>query len=214
MSQTLDADAVDERPKLGLGFWLPWLAGLAAIAAVFVAGMWMLAPRMGSIWGSVAGGTGVIAFTLALIGYCFLPRRTLRRRGFEDRMRPAARRYMWRFLPAMMSYVAVLIVAISYANAAEPSGVAAWLVALAPAVPLLFAIRAVALFLIEEDDEYLRERLYRQVAAATALTLAVCTVWGFLDLFGVVPHVELWVVFPIWGGCLVPAQFLLQRRSR
>jgi hypothetical protein len=27
----------------------------------------------------------------------------------------------------------------------------------------------------------------------------VCTTVGFLDMFGVVPHLELWVIFPMWA---------------
>ena len=50
-------------------------------------------------------------------------------------------------------------------------------------------------------------------AIATGLALAVCTVWGFLDQFEVVPHLPLWAAFLIWACCLVPAQFLLQRRD-
>jgi hypothetical protein len=140
--------------------------------------------------------------------------RRLQKLGLGERMRPAYRRYMWRFLPAMFGYVGVLLAAISYANAAHPTGLVAWLVALAPSVPVLLAIRAVALVLTDEDDEYLRERMYRTYAVATALTLAACTVWGFLDLFELVAHVQLWAVFPIWAVCLVPAQLLLQGGRR
>lgn len=215
MTPTLPADAVgDETPKLGARFWAMWWAGAAAIGIVFMTALMMLRPSMDTPWGTVAGGVGVIAFTLALIGWCMVPMRTLQKRGLGERMRPAYRRYMWRFLPAMFGYVVVLLAAISYSNAADPSGIVAWLVALAPAVPVLLAIRAIALLLTDENDEYLRQRMYRTFAMATALTLAVCTVWGFLDLFELVPHVQLWAAFPIWAVCMIPAQLLLHRGSK
>jgi hypothetical protein len=41
--------------------------------------------------------------------------------------------------------------------------------------------------------------------------MAICTVVGFLDLFGAIPHIELWVVFPLWAVCMA-AGFLATRR--
>ena len=87
------------------------------------------------------------------------------------------------------------------------------LAALAPSVPLLFAIRAMMLFLKEETDEFLRSRMLEGWSLAAGLTLAVCTVWGFLDQFEIVPHLPLWTAFLIWACCLIPAQFLLARRD-
>jgi len=135
------------------------------------------------------------------------------RHPLVKQMRPAVRRYMERFLPAMLLYIAVFEAATWCYKRWHPSGVEAVLVALAPALPILFAIRAMTLFLKEETDEFLRSRMLESWAIATGLALAVCTVWGFLDQFEVVPHLPLWAVFPIWAGCLVPAQFLLQRRD-
>jgi hypothetical protein len=214
MSQGQHAVDEDQTPKLGPRFWVVWWVGLAVLAAAFAIGLSMLAPRMLSPWGAVAGGLCVIAFTLAFIGWSFVPMRTLQKRGHGERMRPATRRYMRRFLPAMLGYVVVLLGSLYYANTAHPSGIVAWLVALAPTVPVLLAIRAIALVLIEEDDEYLRERLYRTFALATTWTLAACTVWGFLDTFELVPHVALWAVFPLWASCIGPAQLLLNRGRR
>lgn len=215
MTPIASADAVEEpSAKLGVRFWMLWSTGFAAILVVFGGGLAMLRPWMGAVWGSIAGGTGVIAFTLALIGWCMLPAYIQQKRGVAERMRPAYRRYMWRFLPAMSGYVVVLLLAIGYANRAEPTGMLAWLVAIAPAVPVLFAIRAIALLIPEETDEYLRLRNYRVFALTTTFTLAVCTVWGFLDLFGRVPHVQLWAVFPIWAVCMIPAQIAVHRSGR
>jgi len=49
---------------------------------------------------------------------------------------------------------------------------------------------------------------------ATGGLLAVATVWGFLEMFGLVPHIESWAAFPIWAVCLAPAQVLARRRYR
>jgi hypothetical protein len=184
--------------SLGAGFWAGWVAGMAAAIVAFV-GVIFLFTQFGSPGGPMVGGTIVVAFTLALIGVAAIPNLVRRKRGFGERMRPAYRRYMARFLPAMFAYVFLLMSAVSYANSAEPTGVIAWAVAIAPAIPILFAIRAIFLLPREEDDEYQRDRINRSYAWATGATLMVCTSVGFLDMFGVVPHFELWIAFPMWA---------------
>jgi hypothetical protein len=127
-------------------------------------------------------------------------------------MRPAARRYMARFLPAMLIYVAVFEAATWYYLRLHPTGLKAVLAGLAPSLPVLFAIRAMILFLKEESDEFLRSRMLESWSLATGLALALCTMWGFLDQFEVVPHLPLWAAFPIWAACLLPAHIIVQKR--
>ena len=78
--------------------------------------------------------------------------------------------------------------------------------ALAPAAPLLFVLWAMMRALEEQTDDYQRARMRSSFGWATAFTLAVCTVWGFLETFRLVPHVPMWVVFPLFAAGLVPAQ--------
>jgi hypothetical protein len=191
-------ETAESGTSLGGGFWAGWTAGMAATLGAFGGAIYLFL-QSGSPGGPMAGGVIVVAFTLALIGIANIPNSVRRKRGFGERMRPAYRRYMWRFLPAMFAYVFLLMAAVSYANSAEPTGVVAWAVAIAPAIPILFAIRAIFLLPREEDDEYQRDRINRAYAWATGATLMVCTTVGFLDMFGVVPHLELWVIFPMWA---------------
>ena len=44
--------------------------------------------------------------------------------------------------------------------------------------------------LIEEKDEYLRSLLVRQMLVATGLTMVVATIYGFLENYGLVGHVD------------------------
>jgi hypothetical protein len=192
--------------KLGQRFWVLWGLTLVAILAAFAAAMVFAVPRMNGWLEGIGGGAIVLVFTSVLIIHSMAPMRTLQKRGLEGKMRPAYRRYMWRFLPAMFAYSILLIGAVTYVNEIEPTGVAAWIAGLAPALPVLFAIRAIMLLPREEDDEFLRDGIYQTSVWATGGTLAVCTVYGFLDLFSVVPHVQLWAVFPIWAVCLGFAQ--------
>jgi hypothetical protein len=190
-----------DEPRTGLGpiFWAAWLASMLSISGLFVAAMWWITPQMESLPGMAMGGLAVIVFTGGLIGLSMIPYRLRQKRGIEGQMRAPYRRYALRFLPAMFGYVVLLMLAVWYAKQAAPTGIVAWAIAIAPALPLLLAIRAIFLLPREEDDEYQRDRLYRAYAWATGATLAICTIWGFLDMFSVVSHAEMWVAFPIWA---------------
>jgi hypothetical protein len=184
--------------SLGTGFWAGWAAGMATAIGAFAGAIYLFL-QSGSPGGPMVWGVIVVAFTLALTAIANIPNMVRRKRGFGERMRAPYRRYVLRFMPAMFAYVLLLMAAVSYANSAEPTGWVAWAVAIAPAIPLIFAIRAIFLLPREEDDEYMRERIHRSYVWATGATLMVCTTVGFLDMFGVVPHLELWVIFPMWA---------------
>jgi hypothetical protein len=197
--ETTLADAPEPSANLGAGFWTAWGVGFAAVLAAFAGAMWLMFPHLETVAGKIAGGFVVIGFTVALIVTANIPNQVRRKRGVGERMREPYRRYTRRFLPAMFAYVVLLMGAITYAQEAKPEGVIAWLVAIAPALPLIFAVRAIFLLPVEEDDEYQRARIYQAYAWATGATLMVCTAAGFLDMFGVVPHLPLWIIFPVWS---------------
>ena len=132
----------EPQATLGLGFWAFWLIGMLAVSAAFSATMWWLQPRMESLSGLAMGGLAVLVFTGALIGLAQIPYRIRQKRGLEGRMREPYRRYALRFLPAMIGYVILLLLAVWYAKQAQPTGLIALAIAVAPALPLLLAIRA------------------------------------------------------------------------
>lgn len=185
-------------PKLGWRFWTAWGGAAALITGGFVA-LIMIAHRQ-----ILVVHYAPIMFLAIMWMLAMAPYMTMRMRGITPPTRAPQRRYVARFLPAMMVYTIVFLAALNYAQSAHPRGVLAWAVALAPAVPLLFAIRAVGLLVKEEDDEYTRAQTVSSYIWATNFTLTVCTIWGFLALFRLVPHLDLWIVFPIWAVGLVP----------
>lgn len=183
------------------GVWVLW----AAIVAYFAGMLFVPRPFKAAIG---LGGMAVLCF--AVLGFvCWLAPRS----PALKHMRPAMRRYVTRFLPAVMLYAVIFEADIWYFARMQPTGFVAALAALAPTVPVLFAIRAMVTFLKEETDEYLRSRALETWALATGLALSVCTVWGFLDQFEVVPHLPLWAAFPLWACCIGPALLLLNRRT-
>ena len=126
-------------------------------------------------------------------------------------LRPTARRLVVRIASPIALYIALVAAITWYDRALQPTGVAAGLMALASSVPFLVTIRALMLFLKEESDEFLRTRILESWSLAAAGALAICTLYGFLDQFAVVPHLPLWAVFPAWIACLFPAQQLVNR---
>lgn len=115
---------------------------------------------------------------------------------------PAQRRYTVRFLTAMTGYVVALLTANYVMAHHHPQGVPLFLLSLLPALPLLVAIAVMGIYLREEQDEYIRAQIVRGIVLATGMTLAACTVWGFLEEGGIAPHQPAWIVFPVWAVAL------------
>lgn len=118
-------------------------------------------------------------------------------------MNPAYRRYARRMLPLSLVYVGAIALATRLipANAAADAQTVA--LALLPGLAVIGWIWAMGRLLVELEDEYLRMLEVRKFLVATGLTLAVCSVWGLLQLFAPsVPKLPLFFVFPLWALCL------------
>ena len=126
----------------------------------------------------------------------------------------AAKRYARRFFTAMSAYVVLLVLAIGAFIQLQPTGLLAYALAVAPALPLVAAIAVIGIYLREETDEFERAILAESALWATAGLLATASVWGFLELFHLVQHAESWIAFPLWAMFFGPAQILARRRYR
>lgn len=129
------------------------------------------------------------------------------------KLNPAEKRYLTRFFPAMIAYVAVMAFEKILFRDAAPSTAAAWALATAPAVPILGLIAAMGLYLAEETDEYLRLQHAKATLIATGLTLSVATVWGFLEDFKLVPHAPAYWAFVVFCAGLGLARGLIKARG-
>ena len=109
-------------------------------------------------------------------------------------MRPALRRYGNRLAAIMVVYFLVLMGAVSLYEQGLTAGSLGYVVALAPAAPLVGVFIIMGRLLREETDEFLREVTRTAFVWSGALTLCEATVWGFLETFGKVPHVWMWAV--------------------
>ncbi|GAM04389.1 hypothetical protein [Novosphingobium sp. MBES04] len=112
---------------------------------------------------------------------------------------PAYRRYLRRFIPITFVYVALFALATWVIPDDAPASVLTVGVAILPGLAVLGWIWAMARLLVELQDEYLRMLEVRKFLVATALTLAVCSVWGILELYSPqVPKLPIFFVFPMW----------------
>ena len=110
----------------------------------------------------------------------------------------AQRRYLIRLAISMLAYLTTLALALRLVGGGAVTGPAAVAVALLPAVSVAGVFWAVGRLLVEESDEYRRMLLVRQTLVATGFTLTLATMWGFLENFGLVAHVDAFYIIVLW----------------
>lgn len=111
---------------------------------------------------------------------------------------PAFRRYNRRILLLSLVYAVCLFGAVYSFKHHLLTGPLAWIVALAPALAVIGFFVTIGRYLVEEQDEYLRFQMVRQALIATGFAMAVATAWGFLENFGLVPHVYAYHAAILW----------------
>lgn len=124
------------------------------------------------------------------------------------------RRYMRRFMPSMTAYVVLLIGSNFVIDRFQPQGVALLALAVLPALAIVAVIWAMAMWVVEQSDEFIRMRMVQAMLFATALLLAVMTVWAFVEDTGMVPARPRHLAFPLWCVGLVIGQTVLWLRDR
>lgn len=126
----------------------------------------------------------------------------------------AIRRYTARFAVVMALYVVFLLVAVRVFTHYHPAGVLAWLLAILPSIPIIGVLIVVGLYLAEEKDEFQRMLLVQSMLWSIGGTLALTTVWGFLENFLHVPHFDLYLVFPLFWFLVGVSTPILRARYR
>ena len=111
---------------------------------------------------------------------------------------PAQGRYVKR-----MFWAALLMVLLSAAanfgiRLGHVTGVAAYLLAVLPAAPIVLALLVTGAYLVEEKDEFQRNLYIQALLGGIALTLSLTTVWGNLEDFVHVRHLDLIWVYPMF----------------
>ena len=111
---------------------------------------------------------------------------------------PAWKRYNVRVIWLSLLYCAFLLPAVyGFKHQLVPHSVS-YVVAVLPALPIIGIFGAIGRYLVEEQDEYVRMLMVRQILWASGLTLSFATAWGFLDNFGLVSHVDGYWIVVVW----------------
>jgi hypothetical protein len=179
--------------------------------AAMVAANWRIAITMASFAVAMIGGALlVVHFRLGMLGAVMLVLiaiafTTILMRGISRQMAanqcgsPAMLRYNRRMMYSSIGYMAALLGSVYLHNAKLVSGPLLWAAALVPAGFVLGMVWAMAMLIVEEQDEYLRYRVIRVMLFGTGGLLAVATVWGFLEQFRLVVHVPAWAAVPVFA---------------
>ncbi len=125
----------------------------------------------------------------------------------------ATKRYLKRFIPTMGLYVVLLPLSIWLYRHTQPNAAEVYFLALGPAAPILAVIAIVGAYL-KEADEFHRAILTQGMLWGLAMTLAITTVWGFLEMYGRAPHQEAYLVFPLFCAASGLAMPIVMRRYR
>ena len=113
-------------------------------------------------------------------------------------MSPAMKRYNWRVIWLSLLYAVFLLAAIFGFKHHLFGGIAAYIAAILPAIPIIGIFGAMGRYLVEEQDEYVRMLTVRQSLWASGFALSIATIWGFLESFDLVEHVDSYSVAIIW----------------
>lgn len=168
------------------------LWGLAFVLGTFgVAGLSVVAD-----FGSALSSALFVAAMLLLIPFLRAAERNQRIKGCAS---SASSHYNRRMLVASMLYVITLMGAIWLSKVATYPAPVYVAIAIAPSLPIIGMVWAMARLLVEEEDEYLRSRHIHHSLVATGIVLTLATVWGFLEQFNVVVHIPAYWVFPAWA---------------
>ena len=115
---------------------------------------------------------------------------------------PAWCRYNIRVIRLSALYTLFLIAAVYGFKHHLLAGGLAYVVAVLPALPIIGIFAAMGRYLVEEQDEYVRMLMVRQTLWASGFALSVATVWGFLENFDLVGHVDSYYIVILWFGGL------------
>jgi hypothetical protein len=120
----------------------------------------------------------------------------------------AWKRYNWRVVWLSLLYAAFLIGAVYGFKHHLLNGPIAYVAAVLPALPIIGIFGAIGRYLIEEQDEYVRMLMVRQTLWASGFALSLATIWGFLESFDLVQHVDAYYIAIVWffglglGACI------------
>jgi hypothetical protein len=114
-------------------------------------------------------------------------------------MKPAARRNLVRTAIVTAIYVAGLFAAkylIADVGVSRPLAIG---VALVPGLAVVGFFYSTGKMIVETEDEFMRMLAVRQQLIAAGFAMSAASVWGVLEMFDLVPHVEAFYIMVLWA---------------
>ena len=127
---------------------------------------------------------------------------------------PAQRRYVFRMLAAAGLCVLFALISAMAFRYGHLKGIAAYPVAILPALPIIAAIIWTGVYLDEEKDEFQRNLLIQSMLAGIGATLSLTTAWGYLEDFAHVPHLDPIYIYVIFWFATAIAYPVVRLRYR
>jgi hypothetical protein len=190
--------------------WAGLIAGFTAAIAGFRFSLLWLRGHHGGLLMEVLLS---LAYCAAILTVAFLYMgRALRYSGVK--CSPAMGRYRRRMMMTGVVYCLAVMTAVFAFKIWTPMGPLAFAIVLLPALPIAGMVVVMGLYLKEETDEFWRIQQTESALLAVGGMFILTTAWGFLEMFRLVPHLQLWLVFPLWALLLGPSSFIVRRRYR
>ncbi|PIB91465.1 hypothetical protein [Caulobacter sp. FWC2] len=190
----------DAKPK-----WTKWALFAVGAVALSAIPLWLgLARPLSGTPMLVA----MLVWVLVYMAYVYVGSSRLK----AGKIGPVMKRYRRRLAVAMLAYTVILVGSLSLLRGDHLTGPLLWIVAAAPAIPILGVLVVMGLYLKEEPDEFERRIHVEAMLWGLGAVLGVSTVWGFLSNAGVIPSPPLFLVFPLFCLAWGFSQPLIRRR--
>lgn len=126
----------------------------------------------------------------------------------------AAKRYQRRFAIVTTAYVALVAGNSVLTNQVDPAPLVSGVMAVLSALPIAGMLVVLGLYLREESDEFLRNRIITSMLVATGVLLSLTSVIGMLQFAFLVGPVKAFLAFPVWCAVWGVTQIIFNWRDR
>ncbi len=127
---------------------------------------------------------------------------------------PAQRRFVIRmWISAGLSMLFVPLAKLAF-RSGHISGPLAYMVATLSAVPILYTLVVIGIYLAEETDEFQRNVMVQSLLGGIGVTLAATTISGYLESYIHTPHLDSILVFPLFWLSTAASYFVVRLRYR
>lgn len=107
-------------------------------------------------------------------------------------------RYIKRTLVITFFYLASVAAASFLIDKQAPASALTIILAILPGLAIAAIFWSIGRLIVEEQDEFVRMLIVRQSLIATGFALSLASVWGFLEAYGVAPHIDAYWVAILW----------------